>query len=456
MARLFGLTPAPVDSARVLEIGCGDGMNLVASALVLPGATFHGIDLSRTAIERGRKQVRELGLTNVRLRQSDLRSWPQPGKPFHYVVAHGLYSWLPPGVRKTLLATIRNLLHPDGIAFVSYNAFPGAYLRQMVREMAGLFAGEAGLPAARAWLETARQAPPGPTVYRAVVADEAADMLRREDGALFHDDFSKFNQPVWFRDFAKQAARHGLQYLAEADLATTGLFGLPPDAARQAEAFAGPERLALEQYADYLRGRRFRQSLLCHAQKTIPRQADSGALNNCFLGGPLNPGIPQPDGTFEYVSRVGGRFLTADVEDRAILESLSAAWPAYLPAAGFGRGSYPCALRLFAAGMLDVRTVPPPVDAANPLRRGARPHASPLARSQARHGDSLTTLHHLEVFLAGSSLRSVLSLADGTRNRTELLRDLRLLYPSETKASIALMLDRSLEELRQYGLLTST
>ena len=50
MARLFGLRPEPVERCRVLEIGCGDGVNLMASSLVLPGAAFRGIDLSGAAI----------------------------------------------------------------------------------------------------------------------------------------------------------------------------------------------------------------------------------------------------------------------------------------------------------------------------------------------------------------------------------------------------------------------
>src|SRR5437868_6019600 len=74
MARLFGLNPAPPESSRILEIGCGDGVNLIASGVVLPRARFYGIDLNQTAIRRGKTLVRELGLKNVRLEKRDLRS----------------------------------------------------------------------------------------------------------------------------------------------------------------------------------------------------------------------------------------------------------------------------------------------------------------------------------------------------------------------------------------------
>ncbi|MES1260705.1 MAG: class I SAM-dependent methyltransferase [Acidobacteriota bacterium] len=448
MARMFGLNPAPPRTSRVLEIGCGDGVNLIASAVVLPEAKFYGIDLSESAIRRGRKLVRELGLKNVRLETRDLRALPARTGKFDYVIAHGLCSWVPSDVREALLAVIQSALARDGIAFVSYNAYPGAYLRQMVREMAGMFS-DSGISQAREWLARAQQPQAGPPVYRAVLTDEASDMLRREDGALFHDDLAKSNQPFWFRDFIAFAATHGLQYVSEADLATTGCFGLTPAAAQEALAFAGPRRLDLEQYADFLRGRRFRQTLLCHKDHSVLAEPDTTKLRNCFAGGPLNPGIPRAAGTVEFVNRAGPRFQTDNPEYRAILESLAAAWPVYLPVDDFGSASYPRFAALFAAGMLDLRTVAPPVEA----RRGSRPAASPLARAQALRGASVTTLHHLEVFIESASLRAVLSLADGTRTRAMLRRDLRKIYPHETSAHVASALDQHLEELRQYGLL---
>ncbi|MDQ1468916.1 MAG: hypothetical protein QOJ99_396 [Bryobacterales bacterium] len=436
MARLFGLTPHPPESARILEVGCGDGINLVAAAITMPKARFTGVDLSRAAILRGIKLVRELGLKNIRLQQRDFRTLTDRTQPFHYVVVHGLYSWVPPDVRDALLDTIKAVLAPNGIAFVSYNAYPGAYLRQMVREMAGIFAGS-NIARAREWLQTACTLQTGAPLYRAVLADEATAMQGREDGALFHDDLATTNQPFWFRDFIAHAASHNFQYVSEADLATTGSFGLP-----------GNDRIMLEQNSDFLTGRRFRQTLLCHADHAVLSQPDVGALKHCFAGGPLNPGTPQPDGSFEYVNGVGATLRTKNVEDRLILESLAAAWPCYLPANDFGPNAQERLLHLFAANMLDLRTVPPPV-----ADKISRPNASPLARLQSLRGPSVTTLHHMEVVMNSSSLRTVLSLADGTRTPMQLIRHVQKLYPSEPKDKVTAAVNQHLEELRQYGLL---
>ena len=436
MARLFGLRPEPVERCRVLEIGCGDGVNLMASSLVLPGAAFRGIDLSGAAIRRGRRMVRETGLKRVRLVQGDLAALDSGWGTFHYVVAHGLYSWVPVEVREALLAGIRQVLAPNGVAFVSYSVYPGAYLRQMAREMAVMFGGRVALgaiAAAREWLEVARGLDTGPAVYRAVLADEAVDMLRRDDGALFHDDLASTNQPCYFRDFIGRAEAHGLQYVSEADG-----FGAEP----------GPDRIGREQYTDFLVGRRFRQTLLCHAGMAVASAPDSGALQGCFVGGPVNAGVVEADGRVAYANRTGARVVTGNAAECRVLDAVGQAWPAYVPAGKFGDE----VLGLFAAGMLDIRTVAPPVGKFG--KRPVRPEASPLARWQAVRGTSVASLHHMEVLLGSSSLREVLSLADGTRTRAGLTRELLTLYPGETRERVAAAVKQHLEELWEYGLLS--
>ena len=47
------MSPAPVNSCRVLEIGCGDASNLIPMAYGLPGSRFTGIDLAAAPIAAG-------------------------------------------------------------------------------------------------------------------------------------------------------------------------------------------------------------------------------------------------------------------------------------------------------------------------------------------------------------------------------------------------------------------
>src|SRR3712207_3467228 len=136
VAILYGLDPPDPFHARVLEIGCGAGGNLMAMAAATPGIRAVGVDLAAVAIEEGRTVIEAVGLDNIELRQADVRALTD-GRlgEFDYIVAHGVYGWIPAEAREALLATIKASLAPDGIAYVSYNAQPGGYFRLMLRDI---------------------------------------------------------------------------------------------------------------------------------------------------------------------------------------------------------------------------------------------------------------------------------------------------------------------------------
>src|SRR6188508_1933844 len=71
-ATYFGMSPAPPDACRVLELGCGDGSNLLSFAFALPNSEFTGIDLSEVHIKKGKHSVDEFGLANLTLSRMDL------------------------------------------------------------------------------------------------------------------------------------------------------------------------------------------------------------------------------------------------------------------------------------------------------------------------------------------------------------------------------------------------
>ncbi|MBA3531908.1 MAG: class I SAM-dependent methyltransferase, partial [Ardenticatenales bacterium] len=135
IAALQGLRPAPVAACRVLELGCGSGSNLIAMAYGLPESRFLGIDLSAQQSADGQATVAELGLPNVEIRQGDILAVDDSFGPFDYIIAHGVYSWVPPVVREKVLSICRERLAPQGIAYVSYNVFPGWHPLLIIREM---------------------------------------------------------------------------------------------------------------------------------------------------------------------------------------------------------------------------------------------------------------------------------------------------------------------------------
>jgi SAM-dependent methyltransferase len=262
MGRLYGIPTAPVEACRVLEIGCGDGGNLIPMAYFLPHSHFYGIDLAGGAIAEGRRVVQDLELRNVELAERDLRDLGRDDGEFDYIVAHGLYSWIPPDLRDRLLDVCRERLAPHGIAYLSYNTWPGRHARHILREM--LLYHLRGIHRPQRRLSEARR------FLRLLQTPEARDLVDRPDDVLFHDDLALVNDPVWFRDFAAHAERHGLQYLDEAG--------------------TGPRvPLESEQHSDFFRMRSFRQSLVCRAEVSIHRDIEPGRMSGFLFSAGGDP-----------------------------------------------------------------------------------------------------------------------------------------------------------------------
>ena len=71
-ARMMGLKPAAAVNAKVLELGCSMGGNIITQALYYPDAEFIGIDLSGRQVAQGNAIIEKMGLKNVRLEEKDI------------------------------------------------------------------------------------------------------------------------------------------------------------------------------------------------------------------------------------------------------------------------------------------------------------------------------------------------------------------------------------------------
>src|SRR5438552_962028 len=85
IARLHAIQSALPSRCKLLEVGCGDGANLLALALAYPEATFIGLDLSQSAINRGEAFRKRLGLSNLTLAAAELTTWQPPSGDFDYI-----------------------------------------------------------------------------------------------------------------------------------------------------------------------------------------------------------------------------------------------------------------------------------------------------------------------------------------------------------------------------------
>lgn len=468
------MSPARVERCRVLELGCGDGGNLLPMAYGLPDSAFVGIDLAATAIARGRRAVDALGLRNLDLVCADVERLGADTGRFDFVIAHGVYSWVSDRVRDRVLGLCHELLAPDGVAFVSYNALPGGHVRTMLREMMLFDGRELDAPAAqveraRRFLTALKDASSAHAAYRQLLGDAVDQALAKDDAALLHDDLSPDNTPVYFHDFVAHAGAHGLQYLAEADFFEMNA-GMPSPEALALLDEQGDDTVVREQYLDFLKCRRFRQTLLCHDTVALERTLSPSRVLGFRIASRAEPLASDAGGVAGFRGRGGAALRTDEPVITAALGLLRERWPDQVEfgdllgdarraivAGGstLSRSEEDDArvlgeslLRAYAVNLVEFHVFQAPF-ARVP---GQHPRASALARLQAGIGEQVTTLRHAMLRIDDADGRRLLGLLDGTRDRAALLEELGG-RGEPTSPELAERLDRKLDELARLALL---
>ena len=417
---LHGVSAPDPSTARVLEIGCGAGGNIIAMAVSTPGIQALGVDLAATAVEEGRRGIEAVGIANAQLRQGDISDL-RGGElgDFDYIVAHGVYTWIPEPVRDHLLELIHSHLAPDGLAYVSYNANPGGHMRRALREMGLWHAGDAPSPVALA--DRAQELYRFVWENRAGTKDWWGGLLESQlkalaDGPtsrLVHDELSEFWAPAWFSDVMRRAAAAGLAYVGDADLATMLPERLPAGVVDDVDAFAGGDRLRREQLIDILRCVFFRMSVLCRdSLRPQPGPVTDALRELHYASRRAEPGEAQPEGLLGSVLAL----LRSRAPDTVSFSELRAA-----------TGSDPdelCeALRDAFLGEL-VMPHRTPLRALD-VSQVEKPFASRLARWQAREQQDVTTMAYTTVRMEEPAARVLVGLLDGTRDREAIRADFR-------------------------------
>jgi SAM-dependent methyltransferase len=453
VGRLFGLSAAPAAGARILELGCGDGGNALSIAQSLPGASVVGIDLEATAIERGRRLAEAAGLDNAELRCGDIEDPDAGEEPFDYLIAHGVYSWVPPRARGALLERARRCLAPGGIAFISFNAYPGSYLRDMTRDILRYHVRDVADPQRR--LAEAQElmrtivSVEDPSPFARVLREHMERMLEAADALLFHDDLAEVSTPFYFHEVVEHAGLHGLRFLAEADLSESLMRDVPEGV--EALVRRLPDDFVVrEQYLDFFKNRMFRQTLFCHAEAPVSGAIDAAALSGCWFSSSARPGEDVGDDDAETFTTDGGYTVTtSEPLVRAALHALAESWPAAVAFADLlersvetlGR-SVPAELvadrlqsvllEAYLSRVVSALGCPPPVTP----KAGPRPRASGLARAQRAAGaPAVASLLHTNVVIGDPDLSAALGLADGMRERADFAEALP--DPGETLDRLA-------------------
>jgi methyltransferase-like protein/SAM-dependent methyltransferase len=452
VATLFGLNPPPVETARVLELGCAAGGNILSIAEDLPKTEWVGVDYSQRQVDDGQKLVNRIGLKNVSLRYASIMDVDDSYGQFDYIISHGVYSWVPTEVREKILEICSKRLSPTGLAYVSYNTYPGWHMRGMIRDMMQFHANRftdarQRVGQARALLDflatSVRQEGP----YSSLLKTELESIRNQSDNYLFHEHLEHVNDPVYFHQFVSMARRHGLRYLGEARVPTmvTGNFG--PEVQKTLKTLAA-DQIQTEQYMDFLRNRMFRETILVHEQNPPNWTIEPKSLRSLHLvanGKPTSktePNIHSEDPE-QYQTRSGMTLSTNRPLLKAAMKVLNTRWPSTTPfdelctearkllskgkdpdATQFEEDAKTLALGLvntyISSDLIELHAIAIPVN----RTPGDKPKVIASARERVlAGGNSVANRRHELVKLTDLDLR-LLPLLDGTRDRAAILNDL--------------------------------
>lgn len=431
IAQLLGLRSAPAETARVLELGCASGGNIIPQAYHNPEGRFLGVDLGARQIAEGQAKIAGLGLTNIELRCQSLTELSEDDGPFDYIIAHGVYSWVPEEVSDALLRICRALLAPGGVIFISYNVLPGWRMLQPARDVffALIPADQppiARVAQARSLLETIDCNPDDQGLYANAIRAARQRIEGLTDDLLFHEFMEDSNRPVTFDDFDDCAAGHSLAYLGDAEFSTMFPQNFPQPYAQALSAHAGANVLKAEQLNDVLSGRTFRQSLLIGSenQPEVVRQISPEQLAGLYLSGSGSLRLDRGEGSISIVDAASREMRSTNAAVGEAAERLFAALPNATAFDDLIEGTtgddraaiHDALLKLVTSGML--------VAATSPMASGKltdQPLASRLVRWDCDAGLPTTANPRHEFIEIDDISRLLVPLLDGTRDQDALV-----------------------------------
>jgi methyltransferase-like protein len=358
---------------------------------------------------------------------------------------------VPTAVQDKILDICKRNLAPGGIAYVSYNTYPGWHMRGMIRDMMRFHTKFATEPTyrtrqARNLLDFLANSTAGQnSPYSLLLRSEVESLRQSADSYLFHEHLEDVNDPIYFFEFAERAAAKGLRYLGEADLGVMLPSNLPPEVQSVLHILSS-DLIHLEQYMDFLRNRMFRQTLLCHQQVQPSYSLRPERLLNLYVAAALSPTAEHPNlastDPEEFQGRDGLAMKTAEPLLKTAMAYLGEIWPRAVrfsellattrellqlsPNPDMERHEQDvqmlgqCVLGGYTSGgrLVELSTQPPRFTSTV----SDRPVVSPLARLQARSGHHLTNLRH-ETVMVDDVGRRLAEQLDGSRDR-QALRDL--------------------------------
>lgn len=267
IAQIFGLNPPALENARILELGCASGGNLTPLALYYPNMQLVGVDYSSVQVNEGIETIKKLGLKNVELKHMSIADITPELGLFDYIICHGVYSWIPKEVQDAILRVCNENLVKNGVAYVSYNVYPGWKTHEIARDAMLFHTRNISNPTeqvahGRGMIQYMHEMSAEGSMFRQIMNHESALIQNAAPYYISHEFFETHNAPCYFNEFNSHAEAHGLTYLGDTYIGSMFVETLGDEHRQRLISVSEGQQVVLEQYLDFISNRTFRQTLL--------------------------------------------------------------------------------------------------------------------------------------------------------------------------------------------------
>ena len=271
--RLYGLTPKDSRKAKVLELGSSFGGNIITQALYNPEAEFVGIDLTAEQVKKGNEVIKKIGLKNIKLIEKNILDINEDFGKFDYIIVHGVFSWVPDIVKEKIIKICNENLTEEGIAYISYNTYPGWKEADKIREMM-LYANKYFPEVSQGDKNQRGKA------FISIVAEQMkiyediskkkGDFIKQieevvgmQDYYVAHEYCEDLNNPLYLNEFVDLIKKGNLEYISDVALRLSIISTYNKDTVDKLQQLSQGDHVIKEQCLDYILDTKFRRSLVC-------------------------------------------------------------------------------------------------------------------------------------------------------------------------------------------------
>ncbi len=282
IASLFGNKDfVDYKKCKVLEVGCGEGGNLISLAANYPKSEFLGLDENDEKLNKGRLSAEELGLKNIKFKTVKYEKLKKEGE-YDYILANRIFSIIEDDLAEKIFKFCSDSLSKDGFLYTSYATKPGWNLLEIVADVARYHIKD--IP------ESDKEAQVGAILqflkrningnYKSIIDSE----LKEITPFFIHYLLNKEHKARYFEDMVKSAHNNGLMYLSDTNLAAMYIKNYSKEIGEALEPFS-TNIVKQEQFLDFINLRKRRSSIFCKQGKTISREVKPENINGLTLSG---------------------------------------------------------------------------------------------------------------------------------------------------------------------------